>query len=88
MTSTSQAREIADRLLLHILGDHDLLGDFLTRGGIEPAQLGAVVNGPEIHEFVLDFVTESDDRIIACAGALGIGAGEIGMAARLLARRD
>ncbi len=86
--SASQARELADRLLLHILEDPELLESLMGRSGMSPSQLREVVSSPHVHEFVLDFVTESDDRVIACAEATGISAGEIGMAARYLARRD
>lgn len=84
----SQARDLADQLLLHILQDPELLGSLMGRSGMTPAQLRETVTGPHVHEFVMDFVTESDDRVIACADAIGVGASEIGLAARHLARRD
>lgn len=85
---TSQARDLADRLLIHILEDPELLGSLMGRSGMTPAQLRQTVSGPHVHEFVMDFVTETDDRVIACAEAIGVGAGEIAMAARYLAQRD
>ena len=84
----SQARDLADQLLIHILENPELLSSLMGRSGMTPAQLRETVSGPHVHEFVMDFVTESDDRVIACAEALGVGAGEICMAARHLARRD
>ncbi|MDO5641625.1 MAG: DUF3572 family protein [Paracoccus sp. (in: a-proteobacteria)] len=86
--STSQARDLADRLLLHILSDEELLMSLMGRSGMTPAQLGELANSPHIHEFVMDFVTETDERVIACAEALGIPGTDIAMAARWLARRD
>ncbi|MDO5605053.1 MAG: DUF3572 family protein [Paracoccus sp. (in: a-proteobacteria)] len=88
MMNPSRAREIADELLLHILSDAELLESLLGRAGIAPEQLAGIVNGGQAHEFILDFVTESDDRVIACAGATGIAASDIGIAARRLAQRD
>ncbi|WBU52003.1 DUF3572 family protein [Paracoccus sp. SCSIO 75233] len=88
MVSLNRAHELADNLLLHILEDPELLSSLLGRSGLDPSELGTVVNGPGAHEFVLDFVAESDERVIACAEALGVSASEIGMAARLVSRRD
>ncbi|SDE25300.1 Protein of unknown function [Paracoccus isoporae] len=85
---TETARDIADRLMLHVLGDPELLSSLMGRSGITPDQLRALVNGPDIHGFILDFVAESDDRVMQCADATGISAAEIGHAARLLNRRD
>lgn len=87
-TTNSQSRDLADRLLLHVLEDPELLSSLMGRSGMSPGQLAEIVNGPDVHEFVMDFVTESDDRVIACAEAIGVPAAEIGMAARYLARRD
>ncbi|WBU57520.1 DUF3572 family protein [Paracoccus sediminicola] len=86
--SISHARDLADRLLLHVLEDPELLSSLLGRSGMEPSHLSAVVNGPGVHEFILDFIAENDERVMSCADALGVSASEIGMAARLLARRD
>lgn len=88
MISPSQARDLADRVLLHVLQDDELLSSLLGRSGIDPAQLSTVVNGPDIHEFILEFVNESDDRVIACAEAIGVSPAEIGAAARYLLQRD
>lgn len=88
MTSTSQARDLADRLLLHVLGDEELLGSLLGRSGMTPSQLPAIVKDPEIHEFIMEFVTESDDRVFSCADAIGASPAAIGNAARILLRRD
>ena len=88
MSSASQARDLADRLLLHVLQDEELLSSLLGRSGMDPSQLAAVANGPDIHEFILEFVTESDDRVIACAEAVGVDPNQIGMASRILSRRD
>ena len=88
MSSASQARDLADRLLLHVLQDEELLSSLLGRSGMDPSQLAVVVNGPDIHEFILEFVTESDDRVIACAEAVGVDPNQIGMASRILSRRD
>ena len=88
MISASQARDLADRLLLHVLQDEELLASLLGRSGMDPAQLSSVVNGPEIHEFILEFVTESDDRVMSCAEAIGVSPVQIGTMARILSRRD
>ena len=89
MTGTAQKmHDLADRLLLHILEDPELLSSLMGRSGMTPAQLREIVCSSHVHEFILDFVTESDDRVIACADAIGVGAAEISLAARHLARRD
>ncbi|MFV0294071.1 MAG: DUF3572 family protein [Paracoccus sp. (in: a-proteobacteria)] len=88
MKSTSQASDLADRLLLHILQDPELLSSLLGRSGLDPSALSKIANGPEAHEFIMDFIAESDDRVIDCAEAIGVSALEIGMAARILGRRD
>ena len=88
MPSTLQTRDLADRLLLHILGDEELVSSLLGRSGMSPSQLRSVVNSPEINEFIMEFVTESDERVFACAEAIGVTPEEIGMAARILLRRD
>ena len=71
-----------------MLEDPELLSSLLGRSGMEPSHLSAVVNGPGVHEFILDFIAENDERVMSCADALGVSASEIGMAARLLARLD
>lgn len=88
MNSTSQARDLADRLTLYVLEEPELLSSLLGRSGMDPFQLRQVLSDPGSHEFILDFVTETDDRVIACAEAIGVPASEIGMAARIVARRD
>ncbi|WBU65524.1 DUF3572 family protein [Paracoccus aerodenitrificans] len=88
MITPRQAHEIADNLLLYVLQDPELLSSLIGRSGIDPAQLNQLVNGDDVHEFILEFVAESDDRVIACAEATGIAASDIAFAARLLARRD
>ncbi|MFD1795719.1 DUF3572 family protein [Paracoccus aurantiacus] len=86
--SKQTAHDIADRLLLHILADEELLSSLLGRSGLNPSQLAEVVNGPGIHEFVLEFVSESDDRVMACADAIGARPDDIALASRMLSRRD
>ena len=88
MPSLSQTRDLANRLLLHILEDEELLSSLLGRSGMSPAQLRDVVSGPDAPEFIMEFVTESDDRVLACAEAIGASPVEIGLAARILLRRD
>ena len=88
MPNVSQSRDLADRLLLLILQDEELVSSLLGRSGMSPTQLRGVINTPEINEFILEFVTESDDRVLACANAIGVAPGEIGLAARILQRRD
>lgn len=80
--------DIADRLLLHILDDPELLSSLLGRSGLAPSQLREVLTDAQAPEFILDFVTESDDRVISCADAIGVTPEQIGMAARISARRD
>ncbi|WBU59137.1 DUF3572 family protein [Paracoccus albus] len=87
-TSETQARDLAEKLLLHVLQEPELLSSLMGRSGMTPDQLREIVSNPGVHEFVMDFVTESDDRVMDCADAIGVAASEIGMAARLLARRD
>lgn len=87
-TSETQARNLADKLLLHILAEPELISSLMGRSGLTPDHLREIVNNPGVHEFVMDFVTESDDRVMDCADALGVAANDIGMAARILARRD
>ena len=88
MHNISQTRDLADRLLLHVLEDEELLSSLLGRSGMSPSQLRTALDSPEIHEFIMEFVTENDDRVLACAEAIGVAPSDIGMAARVLLRRD
>lgn len=65
-----------------------MVSSLLGHNGMSPSQLRSVINTSEINEFILEFVTESDDRVLACANAIGVAPAEIGMAARILLRRD
>ena len=88
MPNPSQTRDLADRLLLHILQDEELVSSLMGRSGMSPSQLREIIKSPQISEFIMEFVTESDDRVLACADAIGVPPAEIGMAARILLRRD
>lgn len=87
MKKFSFSYNLADQLLLHIVSDFELLNSMLGRSGMDVSQLKELVNDPAIHEFVLDFVTENDERVIACSEAIGVSPGEISMSARMLAGR-
>lgn len=84
----SLAREIAENLMIQILHNEELLSGLMGRSGTDPAGLREILTGPDSAEFVLDYVVETDERVIGLAEATGLRAADIGLAARILARRD
>lgn len=66
------AQDLALAGLGYIAADADLIGPFLAMSGADAADLRRIARRPEFLVFVLDFLLESDDRVIGFAAAQGI----------------
>jgi hypothetical protein len=85
-----QAEDIATQALVWLCAQDELLGAFLGQSGADPDDLRAALQAGPDHGFlgsVLDFILQQDGTVLACAGALGLGNDQLGMAAALLSGR-
>lgn len=66
-----QIRELATDILLHIAGDDELMGQFLSTSGLDPADLGQMARDGSAGVAMLEFLAEDDQRLLAFAAAMG-----------------
>ena len=55
-----------------LVGQSDLLGGFLNLSGASQGDLPKLARDPQFLAAVVDYLLEADDRVIACADALGL----------------
>jgi hypothetical protein len=67
-----RAADIGRDALLWLAGDLEVLARFLDASGLGPSDLRARSGDPELLGFVLDFVLESDARVMAFAASADI----------------
>lgn len=65
-------RDMALRAFAHVATDAELSAALLAATGAAPADLRAMAARPEFAGFILDFLLESDDRVLAFAAAEGL----------------
>lgn len=73
--SDSQAtadRDLALSAFAFIAADDELVAGLLNAGGASASDLRAMAQRPEFAGFILDFLLEADDRVLAFAAAEGI----------------
>jgi hypothetical protein len=66
------AASMAQDALIWLAGQPDLLGQFLSATGAEPADMRRLADDPEFLGFVLDFLLGSDDLLRSFAAEAGI----------------
>lgn len=66
------ARDLALRAFGHVAADPELAAALLATTGATPAGLRAMASRPEFAGFILDFLLESDERILGFAAAEGV----------------
>ncbi len=65
------AQEIAMKSLHFIAGNEDYLGSFLATTGLGPGNLREAARDPNFLNAILTFVSEDEQRLLACAAAIG-----------------
>lgn len=83
-----EARAIADAGLVHIAADPDLLMAMMQQSGADPAAIRDIAARPEFAVFILDFLLESDERLLAFAETQAIQPQRIQMARAILGGFD
>ena len=77
-------RDSAEVLALGVLGwlasDGERIGAFLAATGLAQGDIAAMTRDPAFLAGVVDFCLESDERVLACAEALGVPPEAIGQA--------
>lgn len=64
-------RDLAMRAFAHVAADPELAAALLAAAGAAPSDLRAMARNPEFAGFILDFLLESDERILGFAAAEG-----------------
>lgn len=68
----SADRDLALRAFAHVAADPELAEALLAATGATPASLRAIAARPEFAGFILDFLLETDARVLGFAAAEGI----------------
>jgi len=77
--------DLALRAFAHVAADPELLSALLASTGAAPSDLVAAAQTPEFAAFILDFLMQSDERVLAFAASEGIAPEAVARAhARLL----
>lgn len=84
----NEARDIADAGLTHIAADQDLVSAMLEQAGADPSAIRDIAARPEFAVFILDFLMESDERLLTFAQSAGIQPQRVQMARGVLGGFD
>ncbi|WP_410217576.1 DUF3572 domain-containing protein [Paracoccus sp. (in: a-proteobacteria)] len=76
-----RAQELAQDILLALAEQPEELVRFMETAGLQVSDLRELSNRPEIAVFLLDFLVEDDERLLAFAQALNLRPQDV-MAAR------
>lgn len=79
------AQDLALAGLGYVASHEDLAGPFMAASGADAGDLRRIASQPEFLVFVLDFLLESDDRVLEFAAAQGIGPEQVQQARLALA---
>ncbi|WP_265499947.1 DUF3572 family protein [Paracoccus beibuensis] len=71
-TSPQQAHDIATRILIAMAERPDDLVRFLEGAGLQPSDLRAFSDRPDMALFLLDFLVEEDNRLCDFADVVGM----------------
>jgi hypothetical protein len=66
------AEILALQALGWLLGQPDELGGFLNASGASPGDLGRLARDPHFLAALVDYLLETDDRVLACTRALDL----------------
>lgn len=55
-----------------LVGQPEELGGFLNTSGASPADLGGLARDPHFLAALVDYLLETDDRVLACTRDLGL----------------
>ena len=84
----NEARDIALAGFNHIAGDSDLISALLHQAGADVAALREMAARPEFLVFVLDFLMESDERLLGFTAAEGLAPQRVQIARGVLGGFD
>ena len=80
----SEARDIADAGLAHISGDGELIAAMLDQAGADASAIREMAARPEFSVFILDFLMQRDERLLAFADSAHIPPQRVQMARAVL----
>lgn len=83
-----QARIMALGALGWLAADDGLFAAFLTSSGTDAQAVRDAADTPALLTSILDFIMQSDEWVLACAGALGVAPTELVMVRSVLGGRD
>lgn len=87
MLSERRAREIAEDALGFIASDSEMTLAMLDASGLQAADLRRAASQPEFGQFLLDFILQQDDRVLAFAKSQSISPETVLYARDLLAHQ-
>ncbi|MFT3689451.1 DUF3572 family protein [Paenirhodobacter sp.] len=82
------ARILALGALAWLAGEDEVFAAFLGASGATAADVRAQADQPAFLLSVLDFVMQTDEWVLACAGACGVRPERIGTARAVMGGRD
>ncbi len=80
MLGLESAETIALQALGWLISDPDELGGFLNASGASSGDLAHLAREPRFLAALIDYILETDERVLACAGALGLAPTALGEA--------
>ena len=72
MNRQESAEIIALRALGWLVSQPDELGGFLNASGAAPGDLAGLARDPQFLAALIDYLLETDDRVLACTADLGL----------------
>lgn len=72
MNRQESAETTALQALGWLLGEPEELGGFLNASGAAPGDLGTLARDPQFLAALIDYLLETDARVLACCAALGV----------------
>lgn len=88
MLSERRARELALQALAFIASDPEMTAAMLAGSGLQPDEIRHAASQPEFGIFLLDFILQDDDRVLAFAADQQIKPESVLYARDLLAHLD
>lgn len=80
MTQREAAETVALQALTWLLSQSDELDGFLNASGAAPGDLAGLARDPTFLAALVDYLLETDARVLACTGALGLPPEALGTA--------
>lgn len=80
MSRQETAEITALQALGWLIGQPDELGGFLNASGAAPGDLAALARDPQFLAALVDYLLETDERVLACTGDLGLAPTALGEA--------